>query len=485
MTATDAEHNQRKGLIPWWRARTWGKDLAVLTRLHNGLRDLDDRDATTPGPDSRLMPLRAPTLQTPTLQTPALQTPRRHRKPELPASASAEELASSAEPDAAPKPDPVVTAIKDTFRYVAEAGDPAVGYFYVQLFVRQPHLRQMFPPAMDQQRDRLFRALGRIVETLATPDEMATYLSQLGRDHRKYHVEPEMYDAVGAALLATLRKYAGAAFTSDAEQAWTQVYQAGSSLMIKAAEDDAAVHPAHWTAEVVSLEHRADNIAVLTVAPDQLLPFVAGQHVTVQTPRWPRVWRPYSIACMPRDDGLLTLHVKAVPGGWVSGALVRYTPPGSHLILGPPLGTMTLERASARDLLCVAGGTGLSPVKAIIEQAVRESSATPRRIYLFYGARRRSELYDLPDLWRLQDAYSGFQLIPVTSDDPAFDGMQGNVGRVSAHYLPHTDCEAYVAGPPSMVRETTQVLSRAGLERGRIHFDDALLADKPTTGSGT
>jgi NAD(P)H-flavin reductase/hemoglobin-like flavoprotein len=387
------------------------------------------------------------------------------------------------EPGPAAGPDPAIAAIRETFRYIADAGDKAVGYFYGQLFLRQPHLRQLFPPAMDEQRDRLFCALGRIVESLSTPDEMAAYLSQLGRDHRKYQVQPEMYEAVGAALLATLRAFARDAFTSPAEEAWTQIYLAGSSLMIKAAEEDAAAGPASWTAEVVSVDHRADDIAVLTIAPDQPLPFTAGQHVTVQTPRWPRVWRSYSIACMPRDDGLLALHVKAVPGGWVSTALVRYTSPGSQLVLGPPLGTMTLKHAAGRDLLCVAGGTGLSPVKAIAEQAVRESSVTPRRIHLFYGARRRHELYDLPDLWRLQDAYSGFELIPVTSDDPAFEGMQGNVGRVAARYMPHVGCEAYVAGPPEMVRETVRVLTRAGVERERIHFDDALLAGRARTGS--
>jgi NAD(P)H-flavin reductase len=294
-----------------------------------------------------------------------------------------------------------------------------------------------------------------------------------------------MYEAVGAALLATLRVFARDAFTSDAEEAWTAVFVAGSSLMIKAAEEDVGRGPAFWTAEVIQVDHRADDIAVLTMAPDQPLPFTAGQHLTVQTPRWPRVWRSFSIACMPRDDGLLTLHVKAVPGGWVSSALVRYTTPGSELTLGPPLGTMTLEHAADRDLLCVAGGTGLAPVKAIIEQAIRESATTPRRIYLYYGARRRQELYDLPDLWRLEDAYHGFQLIPVTSDDPAFDGMQGNVGRVAARYMPHTDCEAYVAGPAEMVRETIRVLARAGLDKEHIHFDDALLATRPRTGTGT
>ena len=543
MTATEADPNRRKGFMPWWRKRSWNTDLDTLTRLHKGLLALNvDPDAqhnpapapALPTPSAGLPApqelLRAPqvvkTEQTlPELASgpdlvpdPAAATPPQTGRPSaaMPREAAPHEeaaggqmltgqtLAPEAEsaqtlsfeagqgeqgPDqkdavpgpAAAGPDPAIAAIRETFRYVAEAGDKAVGFFYGQMFVRQPQLRQLFPSAMDEQRDRLFCALGRIVESLSAPEDMAAYLTQLGRDHRKYQVEPEMYEVVGASLLATLRAFARDAFTTEAEAAWTQVYLAGSSLMIKAAEEDSAASPASWTAEVVTVDRRADGIAVLTIAPDQPLPFTAGQHITVQTPRWPRVWRPYSIACMPRDDGLLMLHVKAVPGGWVSSALVRHTSPGSHLVLGPPLGTMTLERAGNRDLLCVAGGTGLSPVKAIIEQAVRESATVRRRIYLYYGARRRSELYDLPDLWRLGDAYDGFELIPVTSDDPAFDGMQGNVGRVAARYLPHTYCDAYVAGPPEMVRETIRLLGRAGLKYERIHFDDALLAGKRRT----
>ncbi len=373
-------------------------------------------------------------------------------------------------------PDSVVAAVRETFAIVADAGDEVPGFFYGRLFARYPRLRDLFPPAMNDQRDRLVQALVRIVESLTSPEEMAAYLAQLGRDHRKYGVEPAMYEAVGDALLATLRAFAGPAFTPAAEQAWTEAYEAISALMIKAAEDASALAPAWWSAEVVANDERHRGISVLTLAPDQALPFQAGQHITVQTPRWPRVWRPYSIAGCPRDDGLIQLHVKAIPGGWVSNALVNYAGPGQMLTLGPPLGTMTLPPAGDRDLLCVAGGTGLSPVKAIIEQAVRDSAACPRQIYLFCGARRREELYDLPDLWRLADAWPGLHVIPVTSDDPAFDGVQGNVGRVAARYLPHRDCEAYVAGPPAMVRETIDLLGKAGLPRARIHYDDALLA---------
>jgi NAD(P)H-flavin reductase len=385
--------------------------------------------------------------------------------------------AETAEAPAAP-PDPAVEAVQQTFTVVQAAGDEAAAYFYGWMFVRDPELRKLFPTGMTEQRDRLFRAFARIVGSMTTPEEMATYLAQLGRDHRKYAVRPEMYEVVGEALMATLRAYAGPAFTPAAEEAWAQAYRAISALMIAAAEKDSETSPPFWTAEVVSNEQRRPGISILTVAPDLPFPYEPGQHISVQTPRWPKVWRPYSVACRPREDGLITFHIKAVPGGWVSDALVYHAEPGDEITLGPALGTMTLSLAGGRDLLCVAGGTGLSPIKAIIEEAIRGATACPRQIHLFFGARTREELYDLPDLWHLADSYPGFQLTPVTSDDPAFDGMQGNVGRVAARYLPHRECEAYVAGPPGMVRETVHVLARVGLPRGRIHYDDALLADE-------
>lgn len=450
--------------LAWWRLRSWKRDLDVLARVRSGLQALpgdppEKAHSNGSGPASS-----------------------------QPAAASSEPAAASTQPAAASTQpsDPPIAAIRETFALVAEAGDDAAGYFYSSLFVRHPRLRDLFPPAMDEQRDRLLRALSRIVESMSTPEEMASYLTQLGRDHRKYAVEPAMYDAVGEALITTLRAFAGPAFTPAAEQAWVQTYTAAAALMLRAAEEDGATTPAFWPAEVVQNEERRRGIAVVTLAPDQVLPYEAGQHITVQTPRWPRVWRPYSIASCPRDDGLIRLHVKAIQGGWVSNALVTHTAPGDELILGPALGTMTLRPAADRDLLCIAGGTGLSPLKAIIEQAIREAAAgRHRQIFLFYGARSRDELYDLPDLWRLTDAYQGFQVTPVTSDDPAFDGMQGNVGRVAARYMPHSECEAYVAGPAPMVRETIRVLAKAGMPGERIHYDDVLLAGRERVGTGT
>ena len=126
-----------------------------------------------------------------------------------PAGSEAGPDASEADQAPAAPPDPAVESVQQTFAIVQAAGDEAAAYFYGWMFVRDPELRKLFPTGMTEQRDRLFRAFGRIVGSLTTPEEMATYLTQLGRDHRKYAVQPEMYEVVGDALMATLRAYAG------------------------------------------------------------------------------------------------------------------------------------------------------------------------------------------------------------------------------------------------------------------------------------
>lgn len=383
--------------------------------------------------------------------------------------------------------DLALTAITETFACLAAAGDEAAAYFYGWLFTTNPELRDLFPPAMDTQRDRFFFALGKIVRGMAPSAGMASYLAQLGVDHRKYLVRPAMYQPVGDALIATLRAYAGPAFTPHAERAWMSAFDAAARLMIKAAEDASARTPAYWTGQVVAHEKRSDRIGVLIVEPDRPLPYQAGQHVTVQTKRWPRVWRPYSVACRPREDGLLRFHVKAVPGGWVSTALVDHTRAGDRIALGPAVGGMSLGLAGRRDLICVAGGTGLAPLKAIAEQvAFAEAAVRSRRhVLLFCGARREAELYDLKDLWQLAESYPWLRVYPVTSADPGYRGMRGEVGQVAARYLPNAECEAYVAGPAAMVRQTITALARVGQPIERIHFDEAVLAPSPAGGSGT
>jgi NAD(P)H-flavin reductase/hemoglobin-like flavoprotein len=362
--------------------------------------------------------------------------------------------------------------VKESFSHVEPVADKATAYFYGRLFAGNPHLRGLFPPSMDLQRERLFRALTRVVWSLDSPDGMAAYLGRLGRDHRKYGVVAEHYAAIGDALVATVRRFAAEVWTEEVEAAWTAAYAAASKMMIEAAEDDAGASPAWWVAEVTGHEERAPGVAVLTLRPSRPLPYAAGQYVSVQTARWPRVWRAYSIANAPRPDNTLRLHVRGVPGGWVSTALLRHTRVGDTIMLGPPMGTMTAPQDGERDLLCVAGGTGLAPIKAIIEQVI----ASPRRpnIHLLYGARTGAELYDLPDLLRMQSQFPWLRVLPVVSDEPAWEGMRGSLPEATQRFHSWAGHEVFVCGPDAMVAETVHRLRSGGVPPDRIHREAAV-----------
>jgi NAD(P)H-flavin reductase/hemoglobin-like flavoprotein len=359
--------------------------------------------------------------------------------------------------------------IKESFALFEPRAEEISTYFYGRLFAENPRLRAFFPPAMDRQRERLFQALRKIVWSLDSPDTLSTFLSRLGRDHRKFGVEREHYDAMGRALLATLRKFGGDAWTAEMESAWRTAYTTAATMMIEAAEEHAAAQPPWWTGEIVGHELRSPDIAALTVRPDRALPYEAGQYITIQTAHWPWMWRPYSIANAPREDGLLRFHVRAVPAGWVSGALVRQAKIGDTLLLGHAAGAMTLESDADRDILCVAGGTGLAPLKALVEEAI--AKGLRRDIHLLFGARTPAELYDLADLRAMEGRTPWLRVVPVVSSDPAFDGMHGLLPDVLGRFQDWSEHDVYTAGPPEMVERTITTLDELGVPATRIHYD--------------
>lgn len=365
--------------------------------------------------------------------------------------------------------------------------DPAgaMSYFYGRLFAAEPRLRSLFPPAMGHQHDRFFHAITRIVWSQDNPEELARHLRRLGRGHRKYGVRREHHAAVEAALLATLRAFAADVWTGAAEHAWTAAYRTAAAIMIDAAERDAETAPPWWVAEVAGHDRRDHDLAVLTLRPERPLPFLAGQHVTVQTARWPRAWRPYSVANAPRADGTLRLHVRARPGGWVSGALVRGTAPGDTVSLGPAEGTMTLDPGSPRGLLLIGGGTGLAPMKALAEQAA--GGDPDRDVRLLAAARTARGLYDLAELRELEAGCAGLRVVPVLSRSAEADApggaLLGHVPDVLPALLDGVpgwrDHDAYVAGPVPFVRRTVTALQRHGMSLARVHHDLLTAEDEP------
>lgn len=358
-----------------------------------------------------------------------------------------------------------------SFLLLDPVSDVAMTYFYGQLFAMDPEIAAMFPAGLDIQRKRFFHALTRIATSQDDPASLVPYLEDLGRAHRKNGVRDRHFEVFRRALLATVQKFAGDGWNDDGRRAWRAAFDHAATIMMEAAERDVGNAPAWWIATVTKTEPRAPGVAVLTLRPDEPLAFRPGQHLSVQTLHWPRLWRTYSIANAPRPDGTLTLHVKATTGGMVSHALVHHVKAGDPLVLGAPAGAMSVDMDSTRDMLCLAGGTGLAPVKAIVEAvATTPPRGRRREIALYVGARRHDDLYDLADLRELELSYPWLQVIPAVSDEPARDVMQGTVPELAAQ-ASWAGRDIYISGPDQMITETVGVLTGLGAPGDLIHYD--------------
>ncbi|MET9029365.1 FAD-binding oxidoreductase [Nocardia sp. NPDC004168] len=368
-----------------------------------------------------------------------------------------------------------IPALRDSWSSVQKVGDEAVLYFYSHLFMAHPEVREMFPVSMTTQRGRFFAALGHIVTNVDRIGADPTFIQQLGRDHRKFQVVADHYPAAGASLLATLQYFLGASWTDGLAATWAEAYNAVAGIMIMAADKDNESAPAWWDAQVIATERRTIDIGLLRIRPTQPYPYIAGQSMAVQTPLRPRLWRYYTPANAPRPDGTLDLHVQIVAGGQVSAALARTVAVGDMLRLGAPIGTaFALPTDFRGNLLLVAGGTGLAPMTALIEQLDERWRDTGEvtNVNLFHGVRTQQNLYDHTFLCELARTRPWLDYTPVISDDPAYPGARGPVGTVVAQNYRWRGETALICGSTMMVAHTASELRRAGVPASALRFEN-------------
>jgi hemoglobin-like flavoprotein len=125
--------------------------------------------------------------------------------------------------------------VQSSFAKVVPIADVAATLFYDDLFQRNPRLRTLFKEDMTEQRQKLMAMLGTAVANLESWDKIQSAVQELGRKHVGYGVKREDYVTVGAALIATLEKGLGAAFTPDIRNAWLACYAAVTAEMTGAA----------------------------------------------------------------------------------------------------------------------------------------------------------------------------------------------------------------------------------------------------------
>ena len=192
-------------------------------------------------------------------------------------------------------------AVKETFAHLMSAGPAVMEYFYARLFAANPTIRSLFPTSMTAQREHTFAALTRVVWSLDNRPGCAEILGQLGREHRRFGVTERHHGPFFAALRDTAKHFIGSAWTAEMAASWQAALDYMSATMRAAAAQDAETSPAWWVAEIVSHELRSPGVAALRLQPGEPLNYQAGQYVQVQVTRWPRTWRPYSIASRPRS----------------------------------------------------------------------------------------------------------------------------------------------------------------------------------------
>ncbi|MEU8260440.1 FAD-binding oxidoreductase [Micromonospora sp. NPDC048999] len=272
-------------------------------------------------------------------------------------------------------------------------------------------------------------------------------LAVLGRAYRRYGLRPDHTAVIDDALQTSVP--------------WEEVERAAARV---------GDGPAWWPVEVLDHDLAADGVAVVTVRPWRRLRYLPGQAVPVCTPRRPGRWRWYCPANAPRPDGSIELHVRAVGDGIVSTSLVHEVRPGELLYLGPPTDTgLSLVDG---DLLLVAGGTGLAPLRALVEQVA--AAPTNRRVTLVVGARSIEALYDAVTLDKLR--HDWLTIVPTFShhqlDEPGEWG-DGDALTVALDHR-HAGQAVYVCGPPAMLAGSRLRLLAAGVPADRIHLPERI-----------
>lgn len=234
-------------------------------------------------------------------------------------------------------------------------------------------------------------------------------------------------------------------------------------------ESFATAQPFMQDAEVVAIEAMTHDIVALRLqlADRQNFRFAAGQYLSLTMPGAPP--RNYSMASRP-DEELVELHVRAVPGGRTSGLIHTSLKPGDTVEIQGPSGSAYLREAHAGPIIALAGGSGLAPVKSIVETALLSGLAQP--IHVYFGVRAERDLYLVAHFRALERRFPKLSFVPVLSQTAAKGWRSGFASdALTEDHRDLTGAKAYVAGPPAMVDAAMSVLGARGVPASDIHAD--------------
>lgn len=179
------------------------------------------------------------------------------------------------------------------------------------------------------------------------------------------------------------------------------------------------------------------------------------------------------MATRAAEDNQLEWHVRRVPGGVFSTHVFEALKPKAMLRLEGPFGSFFLREGSG-PLIFLATGTGFAPIKALLEQLREQGNRRP--VYLYWGGRRRQDLYRHDELLALAAELPWLRYTPVLSRPDEACGWQGATGHVQQQvlrdFIDLRDFEVYACGSPAMIDSARrELVDRLGLAETRFHAD--------------
>lgn len=222
-------------------------------------------------------------------------------------------------------------------------------------------------------------------------------------------------------------------------------------------------------ARIDSIDQLSDSIikVVLRTPPHNSLQFLAGQYISVIGPNGLR--RSYSVANAPREDGKVELHIKKVEGGAFSHYWFVQAKINDLLRFEGPLGTFFVRSPKPKKLLLLATGTGLAPIKAILENLNSPGEANRPEVHVYWGNRHEADIYT--DLAQLAGPNVKTHLI-LSRPTTCWQGRTGYVQHAVMEDHPElSDCAVYACGSLAMIESAKVALAENGLTSHRFHSD--------------
>lgn len=221
--------------------------------------------------------------------------------------------------------------------------------------------------------------------------------------------------------------------------------------------------------KVLSIEPLSPFVLKIVLDVQQFVPFKAGQYLQVVMSENDK--RPFSIANMPGNDGLLELHIGASPLNPYAFEVVEKAKLEQVLSVEVGLGEAFL-RDSELPLILIAGGTGYSYTKSILLDCLR--SQVKRKVYLYWGAKTSADLYEAAQLTLLAQAHEQFSFVPVVENTES--GWLGKTGfvhsAVISDFKSFEGTQVYVAGRFEMSAAIREAFLPLGLSKEHL-FGDA------------